>query len=229
MQIGLRGKRAEKARGIAESPLDFLLMPAIVHRRISRRTAGLPAAFLVVGFCDVLLFQNLLRAGLFTGGFGNSGMRLVALSALAFAIGALDVVCVMWPVADFARFLAHRSERFISGGIHVILMKSYALSHLLFILPTVIFVYNPVDWNTVPATWSTGAKLEFSILAAILQVLPLIQLGIVFRTLRVRSKLEPVTRVIILAALFFWMQLAGEMILRLTAMGLAWILQLGQA
>jgi len=41
--------------------------------------------------------------------------------------------------------------------------------------------------------------------------------------------LEPVTRVIILAALFFWMQLAGEMILRLTAMGLAWILQLGQA
>ncbi len=228
MLIGARGKSAEKTRGTAESPLDFLLMPTIVHRRISRRAAGLVGAFLIVGFFDALLMRNLIREGLFSGGFGLSILRLLAVAALAGGVGILDVVCVMWPVADFARFVAHRSERFISGGIHVILMKSYALSHILFILPTLLLVYNPVDWNTEPSTWTTGVKLEFSILAAVMQVLPLVQLGIVFRTLGVRSKLELTTRAMVIAAMYFWMQLAGELIVRLTSMGLDRILLLGQ-
>ena len=224
MQNETRRKNAQKTRSMMGSPLDFLFMPTLVHRHISRRAVGLVGAFLLVGFFDAVLLQNLLREGIFAGPAGVVAVRVASVAMLAVIVGTIDVICVMWPVADFARFLARREERFISGGIHVILMKSYALSHLFFIVPTALLVYNPVDWSSAPATWSTGVKIGFAVLAAILQLVPLVQLGIIFRTLGVRSKLELSARLIVVALMYLWMQVAGEMAIRLTLLGLGWIL-----
>lgn len=227
MQDDAKRKDMGKIRGAAGGPMDYLLMPTVVHRHISRRAAGLAGAFLLVGAFDTLLLQNLLREGILAGSAGVLAVRVFAVAALAFLIGMLEVVCVMWPIADFARFLARRGERFISGGIHVILMKSYALSYLLFILPMALLVYNPVDWNSAPATWPTGVKIEFAVLVAILQLVPFVRLGIVFRTLGVRSKMEAWPRLMVVAAMYLWMQIAGQMIIRLTLTGLGWILSIG--
>lgn len=224
MQNDTRRKNAQKTWGEVGNPLDFLFMPTTVHRHISRRAIGLVGAFLLVGFFDAILLKNLLREGIFAGPAGLVAVRVALIAILAVLIGTIDVICVMWPVADFARFLARREERFISGGIHVILMKSYSLSHLFFILPTTLLVYNPVDWSSAPAAWSTGVKIEFALLAAILQLVPLVQLGIVFRTLGVRSKLELFSRLMVVALMYLWMQIAGEMVIRLTLLGLEWIL-----
>jgi hypothetical protein len=221
------GKEMEKVRGSAGSALDCLLMPFAVHRNISRKAAGLAGAFLLVGAFDTVLLQNLARQGIFSGSAGTAAVRVLAAAGWAFLTGLLDVVCVMWPIADFARFLARRRERFISGGIHVILMKSYALSHLLFIIPMAMLIYNPVDLNSTPQAWSAGVKIEFAVLASILRLFPFVRLGIVFRTLGVRSRLDMFPRLLVVAAMYFWLQVVGEMTVRVGLIGLGWILAIG--
>ena len=227
MQIGARGKSLEKTRGSAEGPLDYLLMPPIVHRRISRKVTGLAGAFLLVGVFDVILSRNLVRDGFFTGGMLTGAARVGGLLGLSLLLGAIDVFCVMWPIADFARLMARVSERFISGGIRIILMKSYALTYLFIVPPTALLVYNPVDWNTLPESWSATVRLEFLLLTAIIAMVPLLQLGIVFRTLSIRSKLQLFPRLLVLAVMFIWMRMAGELIQRISGAGIAWLATIG--
>lgn len=227
MQIGARGKSLEKTRGSAEDPLDYLLMPPIVHRRISRKVTGLAGAFLLVGTFDVVLSRNLLREGFFDCGMLTGAGRAGGLLGLALLLGALDVFLVMWPVADFARMMARLSERFISGGIRIILMKSYALTYLFIVPPTTLLVYNPVDWNTLPESWSSAIRWEFLLLTTILAMVPLLQLGIVFRTLSIRSKLQLLPRLLVLAGMFVWMRMVGELIERISGAGIAWLATIG--
>ncbi len=227
MQIGARSKHLEKTRGAAEGPLDYLLMPPIVHRRISRRVTGLLAAFLLVGAFDVILSRNLLRDGFFQCGTLTGFVRAGGVLLLSLVLGACDVFCVMWPVADFARLMARASERFISGGIRIILMKSYALTFLFIVPPTALLVYNPVDWNTLPESWNPAVRAEFLLLTAILAVAPLLQLGIVFRTLSIRSKLQVLPRLLVLAVMFVWMRMTGELTGRVAETGIAWLARIG--
>jgi len=228
MQIGARSKHLEKTRGAAEGPLDYLLMPPIVHRRISRQvTTGLVAAFLLVGVFDVILSRNLVREGFFQCGAMTGLARAGGLLLLSLLLGVCDVCCVMWPIADFARLMARASERFISGGIRIILMKSYALTYLFIVPPTALLVYNPVDWNTLPESWSPGVRVEFMLLTAILAMTPLLQLGIVFRTLSIRSKLQVLPRLLVLAVMFVWMRMAGVLTGRVAETGIAWLAGIG--
>ncbi len=226
MLTGIRSKHSVKAHGTAEGPLDYLLMPVSVHRRISRGTTGLASAFVLVGAYDVLISVNLFRSGFFADTITTSLLQGILLVMLSVILGVLHVICTIFPVADFARLLARKSERFISGGIRVILMKSYALSLVLVVIPTLLYVYHPVDWNTDPAIWSVPVQLTHVVLTILLVFAPFFRLAVLYRTLGVRSKLHPVSRLLVIVVLYLWMQVSGVMMLRLTDIGAHWILSL---
>ena len=52
----------------------------------------------------------------------------------------------------------------------VILMKSYALSHILFIVPTALYVYSGIDWTSVSPASSYEVRVLFSVVTLMLLV-----------------------------------------------------------
>lgn len=200
----------DRLRSVPESPLDILLLPVNVHRRLNRRMTGLVFAFLFVGCFDLAFSFDPEMSQILSGSPGTLLLKAPLILISAFLLGALDVFCVIWPIADFARILAKRREKYISSGIPIILMKAYALSHVMFILPYVWLTYFGPDLSIPPMSWAVGTRLMFSIAVVLVQLLPFLQLGLIYRTLTVRSKLESFAKLFVVLALYFWSQLAAS-------------------
>lgn len=198
-----------KVNEIPASPMDFLLLPVWVHKKLSVRLTGLVIAFFFVGIYDMVFYQNLFKEGFFEG---NPGILIIKISLFAiFALlaGAIDVICTMVPISELAIMIGKRSEKYVSPRIPVILMKSYAVSHLLFVIPTAFFVYSGVDWNLVDMTSTSQVRLLFSILITVLSFMPLFQLGVIYRTISIRTRIQIFGKLILILATYFWMNLSG--------------------
>jgi len=157
-----------------------------------------------VGIYDVLNAErSILNDYLITE---NSGMVLKILLTLIIAvvIGLINVVCFAWPIADLCRYIGKRTEKFVVRGFHVILMKSYALSHLVFV---------PLLPLTMPPGLQTRWFNQESFLYAFVVIAMLFwQLAIMMRTVSVKTKLEYPVRLIVAAAIYIWSTFEGTAI-----------------
>ena len=134
---------------------------------------------------------------------------------LSLAIGTIDVICTIIPIAEFAVMIGKRSEKYVSSRMPVILMKSYSISHILFIIPTAVYVYSGVDWVNVNMASSSQLRLLFSVLMVLMSFLPFIQLGFIYRTISVRTRLQAFEKLMLILTTYFWMQLSGAVIIYL--------------
>lgn len=194
---------------LSKNEWDFLLWPRTWHKRINSTILTLIPGCIFVGLFDMLgSSPSILKDYILTAESGVFQKSILAI-LMAVIIGFLDVFCFAWPIADLCKYLARRSEKFIVPGFHVILMKTYAFSHLLFI-PSLLL--------TIP----TGLKVEnlsqeTPFLEHLLVIVLLVyasmqlfwQLGILLRTISVKSKLELSGKLIAGGAIFIWFSLEG--------------------
>ncbi|HOQ75896.1 MAG TPA: hypothetical protein PK369_04910 [Thermoclostridium sp.] len=202
----------EKVTQIPASPLDFFLLPVWLHRKISIRLPGLLLAFMFVGCLDLLFYENLFEQSIFAGNPGRMILRFFLFMALSFLVGAIDVIFTMWPVGDFLQMIGRRSDKFVHKRISVILMKSYALSHILFVIPYALVIYSGVDWAQVGPVSTSQVRVLYAVLATVLPILPFFQLGILYRTISVRTRIQTFGKMIAVLAAYFWMQISGTAI-----------------
>ncbi len=200
----------EKVTQIPASPMDVFLLPVWVHKRISIRLPGLLLAFGFVGAFNLLAFYpEIVSQSVFTGSPTSLLAGIIIFLCLSLVVGTLDVVCTMYPISDFARMIGRRSEKYVNKHISVILMKSYALSHILLLLPIGIFNFAGIDWDTIsPATPGT-IKLLFAFIVILIEFMPYFQLGILYRTLSIRTRIQVFGKLILILAAYFWMQISG--------------------
>lgn len=199
----------EKVKEIPASPWDLFLLPVWVHKRLSVRIKGLILAFLLVGFFDLALSQNILKMDIFRGHFLEMVLKLVLFMVSVLVLGAVDVICTMVPIAEFTVMIGKRSEKYVSSRLPVILMKSYALSHLLFVIPSAVYYYSGIDWLNVGVETASAIRLGFSALIIIMSFLPYLQLGVIYRTFSVRTRIQVFGKLILLLSTYFWMQISG--------------------
>lgn len=203
----------EKVKEIPASPWDVFLLPVWVHKKLSVKIKGLIVAFLLVGLFDLVMTQNIFTSGLISGDPSKWALKLGLTIVAAFVVGAVDIVCTMVPIAEFTVMIGRRSEKYVSGRLPVILMKSYALSHLLFILPYAAVNYSGINWNNVDAQAPSSVRLMLAFLIILLNVLPYLQLGVIYRTFSVRTRIQVFGKLILLLATYFWMQISSGAIL----------------
>lgn len=113
------------------NPWDIFLLPVRVHKNISASIKGLFPAFLFVGIFNMVFYDNIINKGYFKGDSVNLGSQVLMFLLMSLVIGAIDIICTVVPIAEFAVIIGRRSKKFVHRKIPVILMKSYALSHLL--------------------------------------------------------------------------------------------------
>ena len=202
----------EKVNDIPSSPMDIFLLPVRVHKKLSVKIEGLILAFLFVGVFDMVFHQNIIKEGIFQGDFLTLALKLILFLVFSLLLGAVDVICTMVPIAEFAMMIGRRSEKYVSRGLLVIFMKSYALSHLLFIIPSAIYLYSGVDWLTVDMTSPEVIRWLFAVLIVVSNVMPYFQLGIIYRTISIKTRIQVFGKLILVLAMYYWMQLSGEAI-----------------
>jgi hypothetical protein len=153
--------------------------------------------------------QNIFELGLITGEPMKMGFKLILTVIAAFVLGAVDVICTMVPIAEFTMMIGRRSEKYVSARLPVILMKSYALSHILFVIPYAVLNYSGINWNNVDAQAPSSIRLLFSFLVILINVLPYLQLGVIYRTFSVRTRIQVFGKLILLLATYFWIQISS--------------------
>lgn len=203
----------EKVTQIPNSPMDVFLLPVWVHKKISIRLQGLLLAFAFVGAFDLLTYEAVAKEPIFTGDVTTLFFKLVFFALMSLVLGAIDVVCTMYPIADFARMIGRRSEKFVNKRIHVIMMKSYALSHLLFVIPTAIYLYSGIEWEKITHLTPGGVKFLFAVIIVLIEFLRYFQLGVLYRTFSVRTRLQVFGKLILILASYFWMEISGTAVL----------------
>ena len=208
----------EKVTQIPASPMDFLLFPVWLHRKISIRLPGLLLAFIFVGCFDLLFYENLIEQSIFVGSPASVLFRFILFIILSFLIGAIDVILTIYPLGDFLQMIGRRSDKYVHKKISVILMKSYALSHLLFVIPYALVLYSGVDWTQVGPVSANQVRVLYAVLATLMPVLPFLQLGILYRTISIRTRIQTFGKMILIFAAYFWMQISGTAILYLESL-----------
>jgi len=180
----------------SKNGFDLLLWPREWHKRINRTFLSLVPLCIFVGIYDVLNAEpSILNDYLLAADSGIVPKAILAL-LISAAIGFIDVICFAWPIADLCRYIGKRTEKFVAPGFHIILMKSYAFSHLVFL---------PFLWLTMPVgqqidRYSTNSRL-YSIIGILMVVW---QLAILLRTVGVKTKLEKDGRIFVGAAIYIW-------------------------
>jgi len=198
------------------NPWDIFLLPVRVHKNISSSIKGLFPAFLFVGTFNMAFYDNLIKRGYFRGDTVTLGGQILMFLLMSLVIGAMDIICAIVPIAEFAIIIGRRSQKFVHRRIPVILMKSYALSHLLFIIPTAVFVYSGIDWLDVGPSSPQSIRIFFSVIVTLMMLLPYIQFGVFYRTLSVRTRLQAFGKMVLVFAAYYWMKITGEVVLHFT-------------
>lgn len=200
-----------------EVPWDIVFLPAWVHKKISVKSISLIPAFLFVGIFDMAFSENIIKAGFFKGNLPELIIKLLVFLTLSMIIGVIDVVCTMIPIAEFAMMIGKRTEKFVHNRLPIILMKSYSISHLLFIVPMAVYIYSGIDWATVNMSSTSQVRILFSVLLVLLYILPFVQLGFIHRTISVKTKLKTFEKFMLILAAYFWMQISGGVVVALEA------------
>lgn len=192
--------------------MDFFLLPVWLHRKISIRLPGLLLSFVFVGSFDLLFSKNLFEQSIFSGSPLKVMLRIILFLTLSLIVGAFDSIITIYPLGDFLQMIGRRSEKYVHKRISVILMKSYALSHILFVIPYALFLYSGVDWAQVGPVSEGRIRMLYAVLVTLAPILPFFQLGTLYRTISVRTRIQTFGKMILIAAAYFWMQLSGTAI-----------------
>lgn len=200
----------EKVTQIPASPMDIFLLPVWMHKKISFRFPSLLLAFVFIGCFDLFIYDNLFKLSVFSGNFGAISFKLVVFAVLGLVVGAVDAVCTIYPIADFAKMIGKRSEKFVHKKIAIILMKSYAISHFIFIIPYALATYSGYDWTQITPGSASQARLLLAVLSILEPLLPFAQLGVLYRTLSIRTKIQAFGKLILILAVYFWMYISGN-------------------
>lgn len=189
---------------------DFLLWPRTWHNRLTSVAGTLVPGIIIVGLFDMLTSNETIIAR-FLSARGEPGflVRVLAFILISAVIGFIDVFCYAWPIADLCRYIAKRSEKFITLGFNVIFMKSYAYSHIYF-LPLIVYV-NHADLRIENIGTETPfiIKLFIALIIIMANTQIIWQLGIMMRTIGVKTKLELPGKLIAGAVMFFWGYITG--------------------
>ncbi|NLG88988.1 MAG: hypothetical protein GX494_07195 [Clostridiaceae bacterium] len=184
---------------------DLFLWPRTWHNRLNPVASTLIPGIVIVGLFDMLTSSETIIAELMSAsresGFVVKILAFIIISAL---IGFIDVFCFAWPIADLCRYLAKRSEKYITPGFNIIFMKSYAFSHIYF-LPLIVYAnYAAFRLENIGPETPFISKLLITLLVIMAYTQRFWQLGIMLRTIGVKSKLELPGKLIAAAAMFFW-------------------------
>jgi hypothetical protein len=199
----------ENIKEIPSSPLDFFLLPVWVHKKISTRIRSVILAFAFVGLFDMFFFRNILTAGIIKGSSSELFYRCVVFILFSVIVGIVDVVCTMVPIGEFAVLIGRRSQRYVSPRMPVILMNSYALSHLIFIVPWFVYIYSGVNWDMVGASSSGSQRLILSVLIVLMNFLPYVQLGIIYRTFSVKTRIKAFGKFMLILISYYWIRISS--------------------
>jgi len=195
-----------------KSGWDLFLLPRTWHKRLNASLLSLLPGIAVVGFFNVLSHSRSIFKDFILDNTSDTVEKTLLLIIIMMIVGFLDVFCFAWPIADLCRFIARRNNKFIIQGFNVILMKSYAYSHLLFY--PVLLIVNPTGFELERLGQDTGSVTQIVIITlyvwALLQVA--IQPGILLRTISIKSKLEFSEKLMVALAIFIWMNLSGQAI-----------------
>ncbi|NMA65003.1 MAG: hypothetical protein GX957_02025 [Clostridiaceae bacterium] len=205
----------EKVNEVDFNPWDIFFLPVRVHKNISISIKGLIPAFLFVGIFNMVFYDNIIKRGFFKGDLPNLTEQILLFALLSLIVGAVDIICTAVPIAEFAIVIGRRSEKFVHKRMPVILMKSYALSHILFIIPSAIFMYSGIDFMSVGPSSSMNTRIIFSIIVTVMMLLPYLQFGVFYRTLSVRTKLQTFGKVVLILVAYYWMKITGEVVVYL--------------
>lgn len=149
-----------------------------------------------VGIYDVLNAEPSIVNDYLVAAKSGMAPRIILAILISAAIGFVDVLCFAWPIADLCRTIGKRTEKFVAPGFHIVMMKSYALSHLVF-LPFLV-----LTMSTGLRTGSLSPEAPLYLFAANLMMFW--QLAILLRTISVKSKLELPGRLMMGAVIYLW-------------------------
>jgi len=189
---------------------DLFLWPRTWHNRLNSVIATLVPGIIIVGLFDMLTSSETIIAE-FLSASGKSGFiaRILSFILISAVIGFIDVLCFAWPIADLCRYLAKRSEKFIAQGFNIIFMKSYAYSHIYF-LPLIIYInYAAFSIENIGPDTPFISKILAVLFMVMLYTQRFWQLGIMMRTIGVKTKLELPGKLVAAAAMFFWSGITG--------------------
>jgi hypothetical protein len=196
----------------SKSEWDLLLWPHSWHKRINTEILTLIPCIILVGFFDVLGATNSILSDYIINSSSDIIPKVILFTIIAVIIGFLDVFCFAWPIADLCGYLAKRAEKHIAPGFNIILMKSYAYSHLPF-LPLLLFAIPAVrQMGDFGSGTTFYTKAVFFLLLILLYTQRYWQLGIMLRTIRVKSKINFFSKLIITAAILLWMNIEAQAI-----------------
>ncbi|NLX77111.1 MAG: hypothetical protein GXZ01_07060 [Clostridiaceae bacterium] len=191
---------------------DLFLLPREWHRRLNESLVSLVPGFAVVGFFNILCHSRSILVDFILGSTASVFEKTLLFIIAIFLIGFLDVFCFAWPIADLCKYLAKRSNKFIMKGFNIILMKSYAYSHLVFY--PVILIVNPTGFEVERLYQEITPATKFVIITlyvwALLQAV--IQPGILLRTVSIKSKLDLGEKILVALVMFLWMNLEAQAI-----------------
>lgn len=189
---------------------DLFLWPRTWHNRLNSVVTTLVPGIIIVGLFDMLASSKTIITE-FLSARGESGFttRILAFIIISAVIGFIDVFCFAWPIADLCRYLAKRSEKFITPGFNIIFMKSYAFSHIYF-LPLIIYTNHAAfSLENIGPETPFISKIIVLLLSIMANTQLFWQLGIMLRTIGVKTKLELPSKFIAAAAMFFWSGITG--------------------
>jgi len=187
---------------------DLLLWPRTWHNRLNSVASTLIPGIIIVGLFDMLTSSDTIITELLSAS-RESGfiVKILAFIIVSAVIGFIDVFCFAWPIADLCRYIAKRSEKFITPGFNIIFMKSYAFSHIYF-LPLIIYMnYAAFRLENIGPETPFISKLLIILLVIMAFTQQFWQLGIMLRTISVKTKLELPGKLIAAAAMLFWSNL----------------------
>jgi hypothetical protein len=194
----------------SKSEWDLLLWPRSWHKRINTASLTLIPGIIWVGLFDVMLVTtNSILNDYIINSSSDAMPKTVFFFIVAIVIGFLDIFCFAWPIADLCRYIAKRSEKFIVPGFNIILMKSYAYSHLPFM--PLLLLASPSMVNIEALSQNTSFFAQALMYALV--ILLYWQLGIMLRTISVKSKIKFSGKLIISLAIIAWSSLSAQALL----------------
>jgi len=195
---------------------DLFLLPRTWHKRLNASLLSLIPGIAIVGFFNLLSHPRSIFKDFIINNTAGIGGKIFLFIIAVLVIGFMDVFCFAWPIADLCRFIARRSNKFIIQGFNIVLMKSYAYSHLLFY--PVLLIVNPTGLELEKLGQDTSSITQIVIITlyvwAIMQTA--IQPGILLRTISIKSKLEFPEKLMVALAIFVWINLVSEAVRYIT-------------
>jgi hypothetical protein len=199
----------------SKSGWDFLFWPRTWHKRLNKTILTLIPACIFVGIFDVLATSPSIVYDYILTAESKLFTKILLAIVLSALVGFLDVFIFAWPIADLCRYLAKRREKFIVQGFHIILMKSYAYSHLLFIPVLLLNTPTGLHIENLDPQMPFFKRLLIIVLVVYASMQLFWQIGILLRTISVKSKLEFSGKLIVTIAIFIWSNLSGTAIIYL--------------